>query len=184
MAPSSAQPRLSRISIFYLITSAVATVQAAHLFPRQAPVCGGNKNLQQCGNGFPSDFCCPKDTACMPLSSPGAQSVICCPAGSDCAFIQTITCDITQLNATLHPENQMHISTTTGVELPKCGDRCCPMGYSCRSGMCSKDATTPTSTPASSTRPTTSPTNPASASQTSSCPAVPVQTHSGFHGGS
>jgi hypothetical protein len=102
--------------------------------------CGSNANLQQCGTDLPSSFCCPQATICMRLNASGVQSVICCPAGSDCAFIQSITCDITQMNATLHPENQMHVSDTAGVILPTCGDKCCPLGYSCRSGMCAKAA--------------------------------------------
>ncbi|KAF1845962.1 uncharacterized protein K460DRAFT_338753 [Cucurbitaria berberidis CBS 394.84] len=186
MAPTTTSPRLSRISIFYLITSAITSVNASVLFHRQAPTCGGNQNLQQCGTGFPSSFCCPKDTTCMSLNSPSVQSVICCPSGQDCAFIQTITCDINQLNATLHPDNQMHLAETNGVDLPKCGDKCCPLGYTCKGGMCSKDSTTSPSasaSPTSITGPTSSATNPASASQTSNCPvAAPIQTSQGFDG--
>ncbi|CAO2649017.1 Nn.00g099660.m01.CDS01 [Neocucurbitaria sp. VM-36] len=120
----------------------------------------------------------------MALNSASVQSVICCPSGSDCAFIQTITCDVNQLNATLHPDNQMHLSETDGVDLPKCGDKCCPLGYTCKSGMCSKDSSTsPSSSPTSTTGPTSSATNPASASQTSNCPvAASVQASQGFDG--
>ena len=64
----------------------------------------------------------------MSLNGDEVKSVICCPAGSDCAFIQPITCDLTQLTATLHPDNQMHLSDTTGIELPTCGSKCCPLG--------------------------------------------------------
>jgi hypothetical protein len=181
MAPSSLHPRLSRISALFLIASAIATTQASHVFLRQAPTCGGKPSLQQCGTGFPSDFCCPKDTACMSLNSGTVQSVICCPTNSDCAIIQTITCDLSQLNATLHPENQMHLSSTEGVALPTCGDRCCPLGYTCKSGMCFKDSPSPSSSPTSA-RPTPSATQPPSALQTSSCPAAPVETQSGFNG--
>ena len=115
----------------------------------------------------------------MSLDSADVQSVICCPAGQDCAFIQPITCDVTQLNATLHPDNQMHVSDTTGVELPTCGSKCCPLGYTCNSGMCKKDETT--STPTSSATSTPSATKPASSSQTSGCPA-PVPVKQGFDG--
>ncbi|CBX98501.1 hypothetical protein LEMA_P077400.1 [Plenodomus lingam JN3] len=85
----------------------------------------------------------------------------------------TITCDINQLNATLHPDNQMHLSDTNGISLPKCGDRCCPLGYTCNGNMCTKDTTKPpiSASPTSTPRPTSSSTNPASASQTSNCPA-------------
>ncbi|KAF2831794.1 hypothetical protein CC86DRAFT_143669 [Ophiobolus disseminans] len=96
--------------------------------------CGGVQGLQQCGAGFPSDFCCPKDTSCMPTSS---STIICCPAGANCATIQSISCDVTQLNATLHPNSQMHSLSTAA--LSTCGDNCCPPGYTCKSGFCTKD---------------------------------------------
>lgn len=115
----------------------------------------------------------------MSLNGDEVKSVICCPAGSDCAFIQPITCDLTQLNATLHPDNQMHLSDTTGIELPTCGSKCCPLGYSCKSGMCSKDETAPS--PTSSATSTPSATRPASQSQTSEC-AAPVPVKQGFDG--
>lgn len=186
MTSTSKSPWLSSISILYMLTSIISTTQASAILSRQAATCGGNTDLQQCGNGFPSSFCCPKDSTCMELNSQSVQSVICCPAGSDCAFIQTITCDVNQLNATLHPDNQMHLSETVGIELPKCGDRCCPLGYTCKGGMCSKDFTTSSSaspSPTSTARPTSSATSPASASQTSGCPVVaPVQTQQSFDG--
>lgn len=165
-----------------LLTSVFTQSHASSLFLRQAPTCGGVQGLQQCGGSFPSDFCCPKDSTCMNLNSPDVQSVICCPAGQDCAFIQPITCDVAQLNATLYPDNQMHLSDTTGIELPTCGTKCCPLGYTCNSGMCKKDETTPT--PTSSTSATPSATKPASeagSSQTSDCPA-PVSAKRGFDG--
>lgn len=184
MAPSSsALPRLSRLSILFLLSSAAASAHASHIFHRQAPVCGGKSNLKQCGSDFPSDFCCPADTTCLTLNSPSVKSVICCPTNADCGIIQTITCDVTQLNATLHPENQMHISETNGVTLPTCGDRCCPLGYSCKSGMCFKDAASPSASPTSA-RPSPSATRPAAASQTTACAVAPVQSDSGFNGGS
>jgi hypothetical protein len=183
MSPPSVFQRLSRISTLLLVASALAvTSQASHISLRQASTCGGKPNLQQCGSGFPSDFCCPTGSKCSSLNSAGVQSVICCPEGSDCAVIQTITCDVSQLNATLHPDNQLHISETNGVKLPTCGDSCCPPSYICKSNMCFKDpASSPSPTSAS---PTPSATKPSSASQTSSCPAAPVVTQTGFNGGS
>jgi hypothetical protein len=181
MAPLTVLQRLSRISI--LLLAAAATAQASHISLRQAPTCGGKPNLQQCGSGFPSDFCCPTGSKCSSLNSAGVQSVICCPEGSDCAVIQTITCDVSQLNATLHPDNQLHLSDTSGVKLPTCGDSCCPPSYTCKSNMCFKDTAASTPSPTSAS-PTPSATRPASASQTSSCPAPAVVTQSGFNGGS
>lgn len=183
MKPSTTLPRLSRISVLLLfISSIVPTAQSSHMFIRQASTCGGKSSLQQCGAGYPSDFCCPTGTKCINLDSTDVQSVICCPTGSDCGIIQTITCDVSQLNATLHPENQMHLSDTNGVELPTCGSSCCPLGYKCQSNMCFK-VTSPSLSPTSAS-PTPSATKPGSASQTSSCPVAPIQTNSGFNGSS
>ncbi|KNG49175.1 hypothetical protein TW65_04156 [Stemphylium lycopersici] len=182
MAPVTTSPMLSRISIICLFVLFITATQASALFPRHAETCGGNTNLQQCGNDFPSSFCCPKDSTCMNLNSGEVQSVICCPSGSDCSYIQPTTCDITQLNATLHPDNQMHLSETDGIELPKCGDKCCSLGYTCQGNMCAKD-TSPTPSPSSTSSATPSSTAPASASQTSDCPAgSPVETGSSFDG--
>lgn len=113
----------------------------------------------------------------MNLNSKDVQSVICCPAGQDCAFIQPITCDVSQLNATAYPDNQMHLSDTTGVELPTCGSKCCPLGYTCNSGMCKKDETAPTPTSSATSTPSaTKPASEAGSSQTSGCPApIPVK---------
>jgi hypothetical protein len=120
----------------------------------------------------------------MALNGGDIQSVICCPSGSDCAYIQPTTCDTTQLNATLHPDNQMHLSETDGIDLPKCGDKCCSLGYTCQGTMCAKDTSpSPTPSPTSSANATPSSTSPASASQTSNYPAtVPIQTKQGFDG--
>jgi hypothetical protein len=170
---------------FYLFNSAFAAVTTPSLFSRQDQTCGGIANLQQCGNGFPSSFCCPKDTACMNLNSGSVQSVICCPSNSDCAFIQTITCDVSQLDATLHPDNQMHLSDTSNIQLPKCGDKCCPLGYTCKGSMCSKDPvpspSPSTSSPTTSSSASASSTNPAS--QTAGCLVPPSpQGERGFDG--
>jgi hypothetical protein len=183
MAPSSILPHLSRILLLsFAASSVLATTQPSHISTRQASTCGGKSNLQQCGSGFPSTFCCPSDTKCMSLdNNASVQSVICCPNGSDCTIIQPITCDLSQLNATLHPENQMHLSDTANVALPTCGDRCCPLGFSCKGNMCFKDTLSPSSSPASAS-PTPSATKPASSSQTSSCLTAPVETQSGFDG--
>jgi hypothetical protein len=185
MAPTIASPRLSRISVLCLFASLITPTQASSLLFRQAETCGGTAGFQQCGTGFPSSFCCPKRSTCMSLNTGSSvQSVICCPSGSDCAYIQPTTCDIKQLNATLHPDNQMHLSETDGIDLPKCGDKCCSLGYTCQAGMCAKDTTaTPSPSPTSTANSTPSSTSPASASQTSDgSSAVPVQTGSSFDG--
>lgn len=179
-----ALPRLSRLSILYLVTLLFATTHASSLLIRREETCGGNTDLQQCGTGFPSSFCCPKDSTCMSLNSGSVQSVICCPSGQDCAYIQPSTCDLSQMNATLHPSNQMHLAETDDVELPKCGSKCCMLGYTCQSEMCVKDTSpTPSPSPTSTVEATPSSTNPGSASQTSDCSAAaPIETGHQFDG--
>jgi hypothetical protein len=179
MGLSTGLTKLSRLSLLSLLPT---SIYASTLFSRQDSVCGGIQNLNQCGNDFPSEFCCPKDTACKRLNSNEAVSVICCPDGADCAFIQPITCDIEQFDAKLHPDNQIHLSTTTGIELPKCGEKCCPVGYSCNGKMCKADPDT-SATPSSTSSSTPSPTSTPSASQTTEAlPVTAESTQRGFDG--
>ncbi|OCK77212.1 hypothetical protein K432DRAFT_384873 [Lepidopterella palustris CBS 459.81] len=150
---------LQKLSLVCLISStvpsssalatAVSAAQVVGLIRREAATCGGVSGLQQCGSNYPSDFCCPSSTTCLQLNNTASTSVICCPAGQDCKFIQPITCDVGQLNATLHPENQIHAANTTGVTLPPCGGSCCPLGYTCSGGMCAivSSSTSPSSSP-------------------------------------
>ncbi|PSS00747.1 hypothetical protein BD289DRAFT_479208 [Coniella lustricola] len=85
-------------------------------------------NSTQCGNGLPSDFCCPVGNSCKALAD--NTTVLCCAEGETCASIEPITCDITWLNATAHPSMSVHTTNLTG-ELPTCGSGCCPFGYTC-----------------------------------------------------
>jgi hypothetical protein len=100
--------------------------------------CSGKSNMVPCGQSFPESHCCPSDAKCLPIFStngtPVTNATICCPIGSDCDIIRTVTCDITQYNATLHPENQMHAEPD--IALGICGTECCPPGYDCKSGTC------------------------------------------------
>lgn len=160
------------------LTAAVSAAQAVGLIHRDA-TCGGVSGLQQCGQSFPSDFCCPSTSKCLQLNNVVTTSVICCPAGQDCKFIQPITCDTSQLNATLHPENQIHAANLTGVTLPQCGSSCCPLGYTCSGGMCTLSSASSTSS--SSTSPTASTANtalPASSQTSASTPPIPTASHS------
>ncbi|KAK4500413.1 hypothetical protein PRZ48_008602 [Zasmidium cellare] len=75
---------------------------------RQESTCGGNANLN--------------------------PSALCCPAGQDCAAINTVQCDQGKQNATTQPDSQLHSEPT--VELETCGNACCPMGYKCQGGVC------------------------------------------------
>ncbi|CAI6341643.1 unnamed protein product [Periconia digitata] len=162
--------RWSRIpSLLLLASTILPSIQASAIFSRQSSQCGGKPDLQQCGGDFPSEFCCSADSTCTRLNSTDIQSVICCPKGENCDAIQPLDCDASLYNATLHPENQIHISDTD-VKLQKCGASCCPPGYTCNGNICiaSKQK------PSSSSSATPSATKPASASQTDECPPVPT----------
>ncbi|KAF1971373.1 hypothetical protein BU23DRAFT_555908 [Bimuria novae-zelandiae CBS 107.79] len=173
-----AGPKLSGASLLSLIVFTLPTTQASSLFSRSEETCGGKPGLQQCGGDLPASFCCGQDTTCTTVNST-IQAVICCPKGKDCSSIHRVPCDITQYNATLHPDNQIHFADTKDIELPECGDSCCPLGYKCNGGMCISLKETPTST---TLLPTSTPTSPASASQTSE-PAEPLPAaNSGFDG--
>jgi hypothetical protein len=114
--------------------------------------CSGRSDLLQCGQSFPPDHCCPSVTACRPIylsdNTTLPNATICCPNGSECNIIQTVTCDISQFNATLHPENQIHVDA--GVALPTCDTACCPPGYTCKNNMCFRDVTKAATGPSSS----------------------------------
>lgn len=109
------------------------------------------KAYTQC-KGSLDPFCCPSSSECIGLDD--ASSVICCPKGQDCAFIQTISCDVQQQNSTLHPKNQVQ-TTRLDDELPRCGGSCCPFGYECHGSVCalasSSSKSTSTAAAASST---------------------------------
>lgn len=90
------------------------------------------KSYNQC-KGSLDTFCCPSSAKCIGLDD--SSSVICCPKGENCAFIQTISCDVQQQNSTLHPKNQVQ-TTRLDDELPQCGGSCCPFGYECHGSVC------------------------------------------------
>ncbi|KAF2198153.1 hypothetical protein GQ43DRAFT_443622 [Delitschia confertaspora ATCC 74209] len=167
----------------FFATSALATPFPTHPFMdlslRADSTCGAVSGLSQCGANFPSSFCCPAGSTCVPLNSTAAISVICCPKDSDCSHIQPITCDISQFNATLHPDNQIHIANTTQVQLPQCGSKCCPLGYACNGNTCIAQPSTPSSPTSSPTgTPTSSTTESPAASQTSSLSSpLPASIH-------
>ena len=145
--------------LFTILPSATAfsvaedAAQAMGLLPR-ASTCSlpGFASCNQ--DGLPDDFCCPVTSTCVPFNN--KKSAICCPAGQTCSIITAISCDISQQNATLHPESQLFSTELTG-SLASCnGNRCCPNGYSCQNNECSLDtssttAKTPSNTATSST---------------------------------
>lgn len=97
--------------------------------------CGGDTSLRRCGSSLPSNFCCASDSTCLPVNGTGMVTAICCPEGSDCSRLETITCNITLQDATLFPASPVHSLNLT-EQLPICGKGCCPMGYYCQNGAC------------------------------------------------
>ena len=159
-------------------------IDTNQLFRRADDTKCGEPSFTPCDNPkLPDNFCCPAQTTCISLDND--RSMLCCPAGSDCQFIEPITCDITLQNATEHPRNPVH-NTDLTRNLPKCGSLCCPQGFSCVDGQCSlaKDDKKPGSSP--SAKPTG--TSPRSAPSTSkvtlstpgSAPATATSTSTGL----
>lgn len=105
--------------------------------------CDATQNLTSCPTDIP--FCCPTTTTCLPVTS-NNDTVICCPQGANCVFIQPLNCDITQQNATMYPNNAIHTDNLNAILQP-CQGGCCPTGYSCQggTGLCAMDKATSTS---------------------------------------
>ncbi|KAJ5550782.1 hypothetical protein N7461_005480 [Penicillium sp. DV-2018c] len=164
------------------------------LLPRGSDICPSS--YTRCSNTkLPNNFCCPPDSTCISLDE--ASSAICCPAGQDCDYISPIICDIQQQNATLYAQSAIK-TTRLNDTLPKCGDACCPFGYTCQGKTCvrtKKASTTSTASSTSTTSPTTTRTGAttplttitpvsssserctiptASANLTTSCPSFPA----------
>ncbi|KAF2710569.1 hypothetical protein K504DRAFT_466972 [Pleomassaria siparia CBS 279.74] len=189
MVPSVGPPKLSRISLLVLLlTTLISTALSQDISTFEVKTCGNISGLAQCGTGFPFEFCCPTGSTCTALNSTGVIAAICCPKGSDCSYIKPVTCDVNQFNATLHPDNQVHLSDTKGITLPKCGTQCCPLGYKCApGGMCAAEAAaipTPSSSSTSTSTSLPSATVPPSISQTQQSTAPPVveTAQQGFNG--
>ncbi|KAL4990194.1 hypothetical protein BDW68DRAFT_154747 [Aspergillus falconensis] len=155
-----------RRSIMMLLTILTANASAKHglLHPKRADTCSGSS--QKCsGAGMPDNFCCSSPSTCIVLD--GGSSVICCPEGQDCSYIQPITCDVTKQSAILHPENVIK-TTRLDDDLPTCGNACCPFGYTCQGSFCAMDDATSSSTSTStSTRGSTASTSTAISSEPS-----------------
>ncbi|CAK7215851.1 hypothetical protein SCUCBS95973_002622 [Sporothrix curviconia] len=84
--------------------------------------------------GLPGDFCCPTGSVCNVLA--GNTTLLCCPDGESCSTINPITCDLSQQDASIHPQAPIKTTALNGV-LTKCGSLCCPFGYNCNgNGLC------------------------------------------------
>ncbi|KFY72123.1 hypothetical protein V499_07717 [Pseudogymnoascus sp. VKM F-103] len=137
-----------------------------HLITTTSAACPANFDFCD-GSGFPSNFCCPSGSSCITLAS--NTTLLCCPAGGDCTAINPILCGTPYQNATLHPESTVKTTDLTGTQLPACGDKCCPFGFTCsgtgKTAICVQDLDQkllpPPSSPASSTSPSSTSTLPA-----------------------
>ena len=110
-------------------------------------------SYKHCGSTkLPDNFCCPSDSTCISLDD--ATSAICCPEGSDCQYITPIVCDIQEQNATLYPSNPIK-TTRLGDSLPKCGEKCCPFGFTCDGNTCVMNKSASTTATASVSEPAT-----------------------------
>nr|XP_001392000.2 hypothetical protein ANI_1_2124064 [Aspergillus niger CBS 513.88] len=171
--------RPSMILLLALIASTVSPTQAFGLLLRSSDSCPSNYN--KCADSkLPADFCCSSSSTCISLDD--SSSAICCPSGQSCDYIETITCDVQLQNATAHPKNSVK-TTRLDDSLPKCGDKCCPFGYTCTGdSLCamntSSSSTTSTGGTTSSTGTITSFTTSASTTDASNPTIVPVTTGS------
>ncbi|EHA24299.1 hypothetical protein ASPNIDRAFT_39654 [Aspergillus niger ATCC 1015] len=175
------------ILLLALIASTVSPTQAFGLLLRSSDSCPSNYNKCTDSN-LPADFCCSSSSTCISLDD--SSSAICCPSGQSCDYIETITCDVQLQNATAHPKNSVK-TTRLDDSLPKCGDKCCPFGYTCTGdSLCamntssastlsaSQSSTTSTGGTTSSTGTITSFTTSASTTDASNPTVVPVTTGS------
>ncbi|KAI4169241.1 MAG: hypothetical protein LQ343_005829 [Gyalolechia ehrenbergii] len=142
------------------LSAAVDAAQVYGLLSRQTSTCA-TAGYSPCNKpGIPSSFCCPSGTTCTAFNN--NKSVVCCPSGRDCKTISPLTCDLSQQNASLHPDNELHSTDLTGT-LQTCGiNTCCPKGFTCSNGQCvmqaaasssAKPASTTTSRAAASSKP-------------------------------
>ncbi|EED16277.1 conserved hypothetical protein [Talaromyces stipitatus ATCC 10500] len=89
------------------------------IFLRDASASSCAANYTSCGSSYSGSFCCSSDTTCLRLDS--GSSVLCCPTGSDCTFIEPITCNVQAMNATANPTAPIQ-STKLNEDLPTCAE--------------------------------------------------------------
>ncbi|OJJ06366.1 hypothetical protein ASPVEDRAFT_176077 [Aspergillus versicolor CBS 583.65] len=156
--------RGSILMLLAIMTTNTSANHGLNLHHKRADTC--SESSQKCsGAGLPDSFCCSSSSTCIGID--GGSSVICCPEGQDCSYIQPITCDVTKQNASLHPNNVIK-TTRLDDDLPKCGKACCPFGYTCQGNFCAVDNTASSSTSTSTTKSTSTPTSTSSESTSES----------------
>lgn len=126
-------PRMRQVDLFHILLMLVRldfSTPSYNLSVRDNDICEGNPRYSQCGEGYPATWCCKTSETCLPVNSTSTTVVLCCPAGSDCASIQTIACETS--NNSL---SSVHILDDS-PQLLSCGAFCCPPGFACTSGIC------------------------------------------------
>ncbi|CAM1506623.1 Fc.00g062640.m01.CDS01 [Cosmosporella sp. VM-42] len=114
-----------RLLLLTALASTTTAVPASRLFARK-DTCSADQ--VSCPSILPDDFCCPSGTSCNALA--GGTTAICCPEGRSCNKIQPITCNIETQDVSKNPDGPIK-TTVFDVDLEKCGNACCPFGYSC-----------------------------------------------------
>lgn len=118
-------PPLRALLLCSLLTSAHA-VPPRLLFERK-DTCASQK-LTSCPSELPDNFCCPAKSTCVALA--GGTTAICCPDGEDCGRISPLTCDVSAQDPDKFPSAGLKTTALDG-KLQRCGEECCPYGYSC-----------------------------------------------------
>ncbi|KAJ5759026.1 hypothetical protein N7520_006182 [Penicillium odoratum] len=165
MARSTANIMAKGSFLLFLLT--MIAIKPTHAFdgfgilPR-SELCPSS--YDSCGGNVPSDFCCPSSSTCLVLDND--TTALCCPSGSSCEYISPITCDIQEQNATAYPKASVK-TTLLSDSLPKCGDECCPFGYTCQNdNLCAMTNSTTTSTTTSTSTSTATSTTSSSITST------------------
>ncbi|KAK4464193.1 hypothetical protein QBC42DRAFT_321423 [Cladorrhinum samala] len=125
--------RAITLAAIFAVTSAIP---ASQIFARQ-DTCF--KDYISCGiPELPGSFCCPRGQKCLVLA--GKTTVLCCPAGSSCRKIEPLpSCDLSLQDGEKNPDVVVKTTALKGT-LPRCGDKCCPFGYSCQNNECIMNA--------------------------------------------
>lgn len=84
----------------------------------------------QCNSSrLSSKFHCPSSSKCIGLDN--GTSAICCPHGENCETVQPVSCNVQLQNPASYPCSTLKTSRLD-ADLPRCGQSCCPRGYTCR----------------------------------------------------
>lgn len=118
-------PLLRALLLSFLLTSAHA-VPPRLLFDRE-DTCA-SKKLTSCPSDLPDNFCCSPGTTCITLA--GGTTALCCPDGSNCDRITPLSCDVSAQDPDKFPDGGLKTTALDG-DLERCGEECCPYGYSC-----------------------------------------------------